>query len=251
MLTVIILTLNEEDTLPQCLESLSWSEDKLVFDSGSTDRTCDIAREYGARVVQRSFDNYASQRNAALCETVSEWVLFIDADETVGSELENEIKLAIQHQHKVGWRIPRHNYIFGKLMLNAGWYPDYQLRLFKRDAGSYFVDRHVHELLDLKGSVGNLQYPIIHQNYLDVSEFISKQRAYAKHEANMLYKQGVVPRYHHYLLQPIRQFLWRYITLAGWRSGYHGILLCGLMAYSQYIVYQQLSSLRDMDSEAS
>ena len=182
---------------------------------------------------------------------MSEWVLFIDADETVGSELANEIKLAIQHQHKVGWRIPRHNYIFGKLMLNAGWYPDYQLRLFKRDAGSYFVDRHVHELLDLKGSVGNLQYPIIHQNYLDVSEFISKQRAYAKHEANMLYKQGVVPRYHHYLLQPIRQFLWRYITLAGWRSGYHGILLCGLMAYSQFIVYQQLSSLRDMDSEAS
>ena len=251
MLTVIILTLNEETALPQCLDSLSWSEDKLVFDSGSTDRTCDIAREYGARVVQRSFDNYASQRNAALCETVSEWVLFIDADETVGSELANEIKLAIQHQHKVGWRIPRHNYIFGKLMLNAGWYPDYQLRLFKRDAGSYFVDRHVHELLDLKGSVGNLQYPIIHQNYLDVSEFISKQRAYAKHEANMLHNQGIVPHAHNYWLQPIRQFLWRYITLEGWRSGYHGVLLSVLMAYSQYMVYKQLSILRDSDIESS
>ena len=130
MLTVIILTLNEETALPQCLDSLSWAEDKLVFDSGSTDRTCEIASEYGARVVQRSFDNYAAQRNAALCETLSEWVLFIDADERVGSELVNEIHVAIRHQHQVGWMIPRHNYIFGKLILNAGWYPDYQLRLF-------------------------------------------------------------------------------------------------------------------------
>ena len=251
MLTVIILTLNEETTLPQCLDSLSWIEDKLVFDSGSTDRTCDIAREYGARVVQRSFDNYAAQRNAALCETESEWVLFIDADERVGSELVNEIHVAIQHQHQVGWMIPRHNYIFGKLILNAGWYPDYQLRLFKRELGSYFVDRHVHELLDLKGPLGKLHNPIIHENYVDVSEFISKQRTYAKHEANMLHNQGVVPRGHNYWLQPIRQFLWRYITLEGWRSGYHGLLLSVLMAYSQYMVYKQLSILRDSDIESS
>ena len=100
MLTVIILTLNEEILLPHCLESLSWAEDKLVFDSGSTDRTCTIAVEYGARVVQRTFDNYAAQRNAALCETDSEWVLFIDADERVSAELVNEIQVAIKDKHK-------------------------------------------------------------------------------------------------------------------------------------------------------
>mgnify|MGYP001185649905 FL=1 len=251
MLTVIILTLNEEILLPQCLESLSWAEDKLVFDSGSTDRTCTIAVQYGARVVQRTFDNYAAQRNAALYETDSEWVLFIDADERVSAELVNEIHVATKDKHKAGWMIPRHNYMFGKLVLNAGWYPDYQLRLFKREFGSYHSDRHVHELLDLKGSIGSLLHPIIHQNYVDVSEFISKQLRYAKYEAHMLHNQGIVPRAHNYLLQPIRQFFWRYITLSGWRSGYHGLLLSVLMAYSQYMLYRELSRLRNSDIEFS
>ena len=251
MLTVIILTLNEEILLPECLKSLSWAEDKLVFDSGSTDRTCDIAIEHGARVVQRCFDNYAAQRNAALSETESEWVLFIDADERVGVDLVNEMHVAIQDQYRSGWMIPRHNYIFGKLVLNAGWYPDYQLRLFKQEFGSYYSDRHVHELLDLKGSIGRLHHPIIHQNYVDVSEFIIKQRHYAKYEAYMLHNQGIVSRAHNYLLQPIRQFLWRYMTLSGWRSGYHGLLLCVLMAYSQYMIYQELSRLRSTNIESS
>lgn len=247
MITVIVLTLNEENLLPQCLESLYWAEDKLVIDSGSTDRTCDIALNYGARVVERSFDNYAAQRNAALCETDSEWVLFIDADERVSADLVNEIQVAIQDKDKAGWMIPRHNYIFGKLILNAGWYPDYQLRLFKQDFGSYDSDRHVHELLDLKGSIGRLINPIVHQNYVDVPEFIDKQLHYAKYEAYTLHNQGVVPRTHNFVLQPIRQFLWRYITLSGWRSGYHGLLLSSLMAYSQFMLYRELSRLSSYD----
>ena len=96
MLAAIILTLNEEQKLPNCLTSLAWVDELVVFDSYSSDRTCDIAREHGARVIQLSFDNYASQRNAALQAVQSDWVLFVDADERASPDLEREVRCVIR-----------------------------------------------------------------------------------------------------------------------------------------------------------
>ena len=243
LLTVIVLTLNEEDVLPLCLSSLSWADDKVVVDSGSTDRTCEIAVEYGARLIHRQFDNYASQRNAALCATESDWVLFVDADEIVSSELASSILSVIEDRSEVGWLIPRHNYIFGKLILHAGWFPDYQLRLFRRKLGHYSENRPVHEVLEIEGSIGKLNYPITHNNYSDVSEFIEKQVYYANYEANAMKLQNIKPRFHNYFVEPLRHFCWRFFMLSGWKSGYHGLLLSILMAYSRYVVYRQLAAL--------
>ena len=239
MLTVIILTLNEETALPQCLDSLSWIEDKLVFDSGSTDRTCDIAREYGARVVQRSFDNYAAQRNAALCETESEWVLFIDADERVGSELVNEIHVAIQHQHQVGWKIPRHNYIFGKLILNAGWYPDYQLRLYDRRV-ALWNSRYVHESVSVNGTTGTLRSEIRHYAYDNMSDHLSTINHYSTLAAKQMLDENRRARWTDLAVHPGFAFVRNYVLRGGFRDGLPGLLVSLMNSYYVFLKFAKL-----------
>ncbi|MDW8326531.1 MAG: glycosyltransferase family 2 protein [Anaerolineales bacterium] len=239
MLTAIVLTLNEEKHLPDCLASLSWADEVIVFDSFSSDRTVGIARAAGARVVQRRFDDYAGQRNAALQATDAEWVFFVDADERVTPELAAEVR-SVLNRAEAGWWVPRHNYIFGVLTRHAGWYPDYQLRLLRRNRARYDPNRPVHELVLLDGRAGYLQQPLIHLNYDTVAEFIAKQTAYARYDAERLRLEGVRARPHHLLTMPMRQFWWRFVTLAGWRDGWHGLRLSALMARFEFEKHRML-----------
>src|SRR5262249_55615268 len=145
-LTAIILTRNESEHIVECINSVRFADDIIVFDSFSTDDTVEKAQAAGARVIQHPFENYANQRNAALkAAGNADWVLFVDADERVTPELAEEVKSVIQQTDYVGWKIPRYNYIFGKLTRWAGWYPDYQLRLLKVGAAQYDPTRQVHE----------------------------------------------------------------------------------------------------------
>jgi hypothetical protein len=239
MLAAIVLTRNEEKHLPDCLASLAWADEIIVFDSFSADRTLEMAREAGARVVQRPFDNYAGQRNAALEAAPAEWALFVDADERVTPELRDEIQ-AVLDKSESGWWLPRHNYIFGRLTLHAGWYPDYQLRLLRRARARYDPARPVHELVVLDGAAGYLRAPLVHLNYETVAEFIAKQTYYADYDAQRLAQEGVRARPHHLLSQPVRHFWWRFITLHGWKDGRHGLRLSLLMARFEFEKYRRL-----------
>lgn len=237
MLTAIVLTHNEEKHLPDCLASLSWAPQVIVVDSSSTDRTVEIAHAAGAQVIQRAFDHYAGQRNAALAAAASEWVLFVDADERVTPELAEEVQ-SVLPRPEAGWWIPRHNYIFGRLTLHTGWYPDYQLRLVRRARARY--ENPVHEVVVLDGTEGHLQNPFIHINYETVAEFVAKQRYYAGYDARQLAAEGVRPLPHKFIVQPLRQFWWRLITLGGWRDGLHGLRLSVLMAGFEWEKYRLL-----------
>ncbi len=245
MLAVIVLTYNEERHLPDCLASLTWAPEVIVFDSFSTDRTVGIAQAAGARVDQRAFDNYAGQRQAALAATKADWVLFVDADERATPALAAEID-AVLARPEPGWWIPRDNYLFGHLTRHAGWYPDYQLRLMRRALAHYDPARPVHELvvLDSPTPAGHLRQSLIHLNYETVAEFVDKQRAYARYDASQLWGAGVRARPHNFVLQPARQFYWRWITLGGWRAGWHGLRLSVLMAYFEWQKYSQLDQLK-------
>jgi glycosyltransferase involved in cell wall biosynthesis len=245
MLTAVVLTYNEERHLPGCLASLAWVPAVVVVDSYSTDRTVAAARAAGAAVVQRAFDNYAGQRQAALEACRSEWVLFVDADERVPPALAAEVQAALPRPEPAWW-IPRHNYIFGRLTLHAGWYPDYQLRLLRRALARYDPARPVHELalLDSPLPPGRLSSPLIHLNYESVSEFVAKQRYYARYDAGRLLAEGRRARPHNFILQPWRQFVWRWITLQGWRAGWHGLRLSLLMAYFEWQKYRELRRLQ-------
>ncbi|MBI4316270.1 MAG: glycosyltransferase family 2 protein [Chloroflexi bacterium] len=244
MITAIILALNEERHLPDCLASLRWADEIVVFDSFSTDSTADIARQFGARLIQHRFENYAAQRNAALDAVQADWIFFVDADERATPVLADEILdltgLNRPVRSEAGWWVPRHNFIFGKLTLHAGWYPDYQLRLLRRGRARYDPGRHVHELALLDGGEGRLQNPLLHLNYETVPEFIAKQYQYTQYDAGILHAQGIRAKPQNFVLQPLRQFYWRYATLGGWREGWHGLRLCALMAYFQFVLYRDL-----------
>jgi len=244
-LMAIILTYNEADNIGPCLEALAFADERLVMDSFSSDATVALAQAQGARVVQRAFEDYATQRNAALQEAqgLADWVLFIDADERVSPTLAAEISGVLADERYVAWQVPRHNYIFGRLTLSAGWYPDHQTRLLRVGRAHYDPNRWVHEVVVLDGERGTLQNPLTHYNYRDLAHFRAKQRRYAAYDAQILFEQSFRPRPHNYLLQPLRQFKWRFITLKGYQEGWHGFLLSALMAWYEWRKFRLLGHL--------
>jgi glycosyltransferase involved in cell wall biosynthesis len=240
-LTAVILTLNESEYIADCVGSLVWADRVIVFDSYSHDDTVDLARAAGADVMQSPFENYAQQRNAALEALNTDWVFFVDADERGTPDLGTEVRQVIAERSETGWYVPRYNYIFGNLTTGAGWYPDYQLRLFKHGLVRY--ERPVHEIAVVDGDIGYLEKPLIHFNYRDKAHFQAKQKAYTDYDASILKQQNIHPRPQNYILQPWRQFWWRYVTLQGYQDGWHGLKLSLYMAYYEWVKYRKLAAL--------
>ena len=240
-LTAIILTLNEAAHIQACIQSLAWADEVVVFDSYSQDDTVDMARKAGATVFQSKFENYAQQRNAALAAVDTDWVFFVDADERGTPELEKEIRHVIAERPEMGWYVPRHNYIFGKLTQGAGWYPDHQARLFKH--GNVRYERPVHELAVVDGAVGYLENAVTHYNYRDIDHFHRTQRAYTDYDAGILKQDGIRPKPRNFVLQPLRQFYWRFVTLDGYKDGLHGLRLSLYMTYYEWVKYRKLAQL--------
>jgi len=242
-LAAVILTKNEEENIAECIESVAWADEVIVLDSESTDRTVEIAWEKGARVFTHPFRNYAEQRNVALSLAETEWVFFVDADERATPELGAEIREATEREEFAGWWVPRRNYIVGKWIQHGGWYPDYQLRLLRREKARYDPLREVHEVVLLEGEAGYLENPLIHYNYRSWGEFVARQRRYARFEARVLLQQGIRPKPWTYFTQPWREFRRRYITFEGYKDGLHGLILASLMAYYTWLVYTRLHKM--------
>lgn len=238
-LAAVILTKDEAHNVDWCVLSVrNWVDAVVVWDSGSSDDTVERARRAGALVVHRPFDNYAAQRQAALDAIDADWILFIDADERVTEELGAEVRAAVASHatadgdsQVVGYWIPRRNFIVGHEMLGGGFTPDYQLRLLKRGCARYAPEREVHEIVRLEGQEGRLESPLIHYNYLTWDQFHRKQRAYAAYEARILAARGIHARPHNYVLQPLREFRRRFVTLQGYRDGWFGLQMGGLLAW--------------------
>ena len=239
-LSIVVLTKNEEDNIEDCLRSVNWADERIVLDCFSEDRTVELAAEMGARVVQREWTNYADQRNAAFGLLSNPWVFFVDADERASEELGEEVKRRIRGDTVVGWWVPRRNYIWGKWVRHAGWYPDYQLRVLLADKARYDPSRAVHEVVNLDGDAGHLENPLVHYNYDTVAEFIAKQDRYADYDARILCREGVEPKAYRLVLQPLREIRRRYVTLAGYKDGLHGLLLSVLLGYYTFLVHWRL-----------
>jgi (heptosyl)LPS beta-1,4-glucosyltransferase len=233
----VILTKNEASNLAECIDSVGpWVDKVVVWDSGSTDETRDIARNRSALVVHRPFDNYAAQRQAALDTLNARWILFVDADERLTDALGAEIQDRLDEEDSPGspvdgfW-IPRRNFIAGREVHGGGFYPDYQLRLLRRGRAHYVSEREVHEIVQLDGEECYAEHPLLHYNYRDWRQFHHKQRFYAHYEARILDARGVRPRPHNFILQPIREFRRRFITLRGHIDGLHGLRLALWLAW--------------------
>lgn len=230
-LAVIILTKNEVRHIGECIATLGFADRVVVSDSYSDDGTVEIAQAAGAEVHQRPFDNFAGQRNAALAAVDADWIFFVDADERIPPALAAEVRQMLVERSEVGWWVPRHNFIVGHAVRHGGFYPDYQLRLLRRDWARYDPERPVHEVVLLDGPSGYLQNPMIHYNYASWAQFHGKQRRYAELEGRILIERGVKPWPHKFIRQPLREFWRRYMTLGGYKDGWTGLKLGALLGF--------------------
>ena len=239
-LVAVILTTNEAHNITDCIASLrDWVDAVVVWDGGSTDDTCARAQQAGAWVVQRPFDHFAAQRQAVLDTILANWILFVDADERATPLLAREIRAVLGGPDRgdgvgktaVGYWTPRRNFMVGHETRGGGFFPDYQLRLLKRSAAHYPLEREVHEFPVVDGALEHLKEPFIHYNYTSWAQFYRKQRVYAAYEARILASRGIRPRPHNFILQPWREFYRRFIMLRGWQDGWHGLRLALLLAW--------------------
>jgi glycosyltransferase involved in cell wall biosynthesis len=244
LLTAVVLTLNEEEHLPDCLASLKLlTGDVLVLDSGSSDATVGIATEHGARVIERAFDGYAHQRNAALdLLSDSQWVFFLDADERMTAAGVRELRdVTAQASERVaGIWVPRRNFFFGREVRAGGWSPDFQARGFRPQRARFHVERQVHEVAIIDGESLYLREPLIHLNYARRREFITKQRAYT--ERRVAQGASRPPRRRAYLSAPARELYRRLIVHRGYRDGLTGFFLASVLAVEEVRVCKMLRS---------
>jgi glycosyltransferase involved in cell wall biosynthesis len=249
-LSVIVIALNQEANIGECLESVSFADEIVVVDTGSTDRTVEVARTYTNRVMDAVWQGFGRTKNFALDQARGDWVFSLDTDERVPEALKDEILAVVKANGPLaGYRVPRKNYFCGRWIRHLGWYPDYTLRLFRRDQGR-FRDREVHEEVVVSGSVGTLRTPMEHYSYNSVSEYVIRMDRYARLAALELAKRGRRPFPGELVYRPFFTFLHLYILRGGFLEGTPGYTLAVLMSMYKFLKYhyfRELARGRDLD----
>jgi hypothetical protein len=243
-----VLARDEAEHLDRCLTTLDWTDSLLVMlDARATARCREVAQAHRAIVCCHTFQSFPTQRNAVLEQVrargLGDWVIFLDPDERASTQVAAEVRGRVAEMtppSPVGYWIPRRNFIWGGWVRHGGWSPDYQLRLLRVDQATYDESRDVHELVKLTGPVGHLREPLIHYNYDTLGQFLSKQQQYARLEARRLGREARSTRLWAPLLQPLREFRRRYVELGGYRDGWRGLALAGLLAYFTGTTYGRL-----------
>lgn len=244
-ISVLIPCFNNEDIIEDCLRSVRWADEVLVCDSYSTDRTVEIARRSADRVIQREYGNSASQKNWAIPQAAHPWVMVVDTDERVSPELRAEVeKLLEAGDDSVAYRIPRANHIYGRWLRHGGEWPDYQIRLFRRDRARY-QQREVHAHMVVDGAIGTLQHPLLHFPHRSLAGFrrVILQR-YTTWEATEKHRQGVRFHWHSLVIRPPGAFVQRYLVKGGYRDGWQGLFMATLWFLYVIITYLKLRKLQ-------
>ena len=230
-LSVAVITLNEEDHLRRCLESVAWADEIVVVDACSQDKTVQIAREFTDRVIGQPWAGFAAQKNFALDQSAGEWVLSLDADEEATPELGHEIVATVADARACdGYAVRRQNMFLDRWIRHGGLYPDWQVRLFRRGRGR-FVERAVHESVTVSGPVGRLRGHLVHRSYEGVSDFIARANRYSSLAAEQLIREGRRVRAGELVVRPLGRFLSMYVVQRGFLDGRRGLLLATLYAY--------------------
>ncbi|OQA54910.1 MAG: Glucosyl-3-phosphoglycerate synthase [Candidatus Omnitrophica bacterium ADurb.Bin277] len=229
MITAIILTLNEESNIESCLEKLKWADEMLVVDSGSSDRTVELAKRSGARVVSHPFTDYASQRNFAMQEAKGDWVLFIDADEHVSPELAEEIQGVIRTPCDHIYTIPFHTFFFGRRLRFGDALRDLHVRLFPRTKAVW--GQPVHEKVVTELPCRELKNPVVHYTTRDLEHYMRKIDGYLAREVSAMKERGLRPSWIRLILNPIARFFQLYFWKLGILDGVGGFQYAILSAY--------------------
>lgn len=247
-LTALIITCNEEKNIKVLLDDLSFADEIIVVDSFSSDQTFEIASSYNnVKTVQRTFDNFAFQRNYALSLASHPWILFIDADERLTPELKQEICTVIEQKNNVSAYNMKRNFMFENSKLRfSGWQTDKIIRLFKKENAFYNTEKIVHEKLVVKGEIKTLKNKLIHYSYSNYEDYKQKMLFYGKLKAQEEFTKNTKPNFYHFYIRPVYQFMNQYVLRLGFLDGKKGIVICYLNALSVAERFQELKKIRSI-----
>jgi glycosyltransferase involved in cell wall biosynthesis len=237
----VVICFNEEETIERCLESLTWCDEIVVVDSGSTDRTCELALRFTPRVIEQEFLGYVKQKNFALEQAAHDWVVCLDADEALSSDLQREVRNAIaaSDDRESGYVLDRVTYFLDIWHDRGEWYPDPQLRVFRRSRGRW-VGLDPHDRVELDGPVRKLRGRLFHWNYRDLSDHVQTIDRFSAHLAREMHARGVRFRLRDLVFRPPGRFLKGYLLRQGFRKGLPGFLVSASTAYYVFMKYAKL-----------
>lgn len=243
MLSAVVVAQNEEKNIGRCLESLHFADEIIVVDGLSEDRTAEIARQHGARVIERKWDGFATQKQFAVDAASGDWVLLVDADEEATAELGEEARRLLEAGPEFdGYRIQRRNQFLGRWVEHGPWTDDAPVRLFRKDKG-VIARRPVHEGVQLDGFAGTLRSPLNHYTHQTLSDSVRRLNSYTTLEA----EERVSRRRIHLVdavVLPVGVFLSYYVRRGCWRIGVHGLLLAATTAMYKSVLYLKIYLLQ-------
>lgn len=250
--SVVIITRDEESNIGACLDSVSWAAERIVVDSGSVDRTVAIARDQGAKILEIEWRGFGDAKQRGLEAAREDWVLSLDADERVTPELRAEIHERLKQPTMNGFEIPRLTSFIGAWIRHSGWYPDYVLRLVRRERAR-FTDSLVHEKLEVDGQRARLRNHLLHYSYTSIEDYLKRLNRYTTLAAQELHDSGKRFAVWQPLLKAPAVFVKRFLLKRGFLDGWAGLQIAVLSAVYVFVKYAKLGALqrREGNSEAS
>jgi glycosyltransferase involved in cell wall biosynthesis len=242
--SAIVVCFNEEERIGDCLESLRWCDEIVVVDSFSTDRTPEICRGYTDRFIQREWSGYRDQKAFAHSQATKDWVFLVDSDERVTAELRNEVEDALVQDsgRYAGYAVPRLVHYLDRWWRRGGWYPDYDVRLFRRDRGTW-GGSEPHEKILVDGAVRRLRNPLHHYSYRNIEDHLQRINRFTSISSRESKKQGGRWRLSDALLRPAARFFRSYVLKRGFMEGFAGFYVAVTAAVYVFLKYAKLWEL--------
>jgi len=248
-ISATIITKNEEGQIYDCLQSLYWVDEIIVLDSGSRDETINICKMFTPHIFITDWPGFGAQKNRAIRKASCEWILSIDADEIITTELRREIIKAIKHPGAInGYEIPRLSSYCGQQIRHSGWWPDYVPRLFRAGKGQ-FSDSTIHEKLEITGPYGKLNNPLIHNSFRNLEQVLDKINNYSSIGAEHLYNKGKRVTIATAIMKGLWTFFRTYILKAGFLDGSKGAMLAISNAEGTYYKYLKLLIMHEKSQQ--
>ena len=242
--SAIVVCFNEEERIGDCLESLRWCDEIVVVDSFSTDRTPEICRGYTDRFIQREWAGYRDQKAFAHSQATKDWVFLVDSDERVTAELRNEVEDALVQDNGryAGYAVPRLVHYLDRWWRRGGWYPDYDVRLFRRERATW-GGSEPHEKILVDGAVRRLRNPLHHYSYRNIEDHLQRINRFTSISSRESKKQGGRWRLSDALLRPAVRFFHSYVLKRGFIEGFAGFYVAVTAAVYVFLKYAKLWEL--------
>lgn len=248
MISAVVHSYNEEKNITRCLSSLSFVDEIILIDMGSLDTTVEKAKEFNAKVFQYPYTGFVEPaRNFGLAKAKGEWILVVDADEEIPKTLVDLLLKKTIDKSINFYRLPRKNIIFGSWIKHSGWWPDYQIRFFRKNTVSW--TESIHGVPFTKGKGSDIEVSevtsITHYHYQTVEQFISRLNRYTSISAKELFLTKHTFSFSELFEKPAKEFVQRYCVWKGYKDGIHGLALSLLQAFSELVIYLKLWELEE------